>query len=311
MCPVVYNYAKKVKKGIIRDDTFLPVIYEVDEKDDWEDEKVWYKANPALGIFRSLEEMLSLYRYAKENPGFINTFKRLYLNMWTSQETRWLDIVKWDACPHETSLENLKGKICYGGLDLSATTDLTAFVLAFEDYSVLPFFFIPRQRMKERIKTDKVPYDVWERQGHVIVTEGEVIDYAAVEKKIDKLLSLYQIKQINYDRWNADYLVQRLTARGYLNMVQMGMGYQSMNTPTKYLESLILEGKLNHDGNPILRWNFDNCMLTTDPAGNIKPDKAKSTQRIDGIVATIMALDGLMRNLKKTSIYETQKVKVF
>jgi phage terminase large subunit-like protein len=307
----IYDYAKKVKNKVIIDKTFLPVIYELDEGDDWEDEKNWYKANPALGTFRSLEEMRSLYHYAKENPGFINTFKRMYLNIWTSQETRWLDISKWDDCPHELNLKSLKGKVCYGGLDLSSTTDLTSFSLVFEDFSVRPFFFIPRERMKEKIKIDRVPYDVWEGKGLLTVTNGEVIDYGAIERKIGKLAQIYQIKQINYDRWNADMLVQRLISKGMVNMVPIGMGYQSMNAPTKYLESLILEKKLNHGANPILRWNFDNVMIITDPAGNIKPDKSKTKQRIDGIVATIMALDGLMRNQKKPSIYETEKVKAF
>jgi len=307
----VYNYAKKVKSGVIEDKTFLPVIYEVDEKDDWEDEKNWYKANPALGTFRSLEEMRSLYNYAKENTGFINTFKRLYLNMWTSQETRWLDISKWDECPSELDLENLKGKICYGGLDLSATTDLTAFVLAFEDFSVLPFFFIPKERMREKIKIDRVPYDVWEQQGFVAVTEGNVVDYNVVQAKIEECLEKYQVKNIAYDRWGSTHLVTNLVSNGYDHMIPLGQGYRDLNAPTKYLETLILDKKLNHGGNPLLRWNFDNVMITPDAAGNIKPDKGKSKQRIDGIVALIMALDGIMKNIDTISIYETEKVKSF
>ena len=309
-----YTYARKILKKIIKDHSFLPVIYEVGEKEDWEDEKNWYKANPALGTFRSLEEMRSVFLQAKENPALINTFKRLYLNIWTSQETRWLDIVKWDACPDRLDVKSLEGKVCYGGLDLSATTDLTAFDLVFpdeEELKVLPFIFIPREKMLEKIKTDQVQYDVWENKGHVIVTEGNVVDYNVVQSKIEECLQKYQVKSIAYDRWNATNIVQNLTDNGYQHMIPLGQGYRDMNNPTKYLETRILDKKLNHGGNPVLRWNFDNVMVIMDPAGNIKPDKGKSKQRIDAIVALIMALDGVMKNENAPSIYETEKVKAF
>jgi phage terminase large subunit-like protein len=309
-----YGYAKKIIKGIVKDKTFLPVIYEADEKDNWENEKVWYRVNPALGTFRKIEEMRSLFNKAKVTPALQNTFKRLYLNMWTSRETRWIDIGKWDLCPGKYDLKQLEGQICYGGLDLSATTDLTAFVLVFPrdgERIVLPFFFIPKERMAEKIKVDRVDYDLWEKQGYVIATEGNVVDYEMVKKIITEALGRYQVRSIAYDRWNATKLVQDLIADGYERMIPIGQGYQSMNAPTKYLETLILDRKLNHGSNPVLRWNFDNVMILQDPAGNIKPDKGKSKQRIDGIVALIMALDGVMRNEQPVSMYETETVKVF
>ena len=309
-----YGYAKKIIKGIVKDKTFLPVIYEAGEKDNWEDEKVWSRVNPALGTFRKIEEMRSLFNKAKETPALQNTFKRLYLDMWTSQETRWIDISKWDSCPGKYDLKQLEGQICYGALDLSATTDLTAFVLVFpkDDKRIaLPFFFIPKERMAEKIKVDRVDYDLWEKQGYVIATEGNVVDYEMVKKIITEALGRYQVQSIAYDRWNATKLVQDLIADGYEHMIPIGQGYQSMNAPTKYLETLILDRKLNHGSNPVLRWNFDNVMILQDPAGNIKPDKGKSKQRIDGIVALIMALDGVMRNEQPVSMYETETVKVF
>jgi len=309
-----YSYAKKILKKVVKDKTFLPVIYEATEKDNWENEKVWYRVNPALGTFRRVEEMRALFGKAKETPALQNTFKRLYLDMWTSQETRWIDIDKWDACPGRFDLKQLEGQICYGGLDLSATTDLTAFVLVFPKDSeriVLPFFFIPKERMAEKIRNDRVDYDLWEKQGYVIATEGNVVDYEMVKKVITEALGRYQVQSIAYDRWNATKLVQDLIADGYEHMIPIGQGYQSMNAPTKYLETLILDKKLNHGSNPVLRWNFDNVMVLQDPAGNIKPDKGKSKQRIDGIVALIMALDGVMRNEQPVSMYETETVKVF
>ena len=306
-----YDYAKKILSGVIKDKTFLPVIYEADEKDDWQDEKVWHKANPALGTFRKLDDMRSLANKAKEIPALQNTFKRFYLDMWTQQETKWLPIEKWDACPNKFDIKKLKGKICYGGLDLSSTTDLTAFSLIFpEEYKIITHCFIPKEKMLEKEAKDKVPYSIWEKQGYINATEGNVVDYAFIEDKVKKEAEKYQIKEIGYDRWNADYLVQRLIAEGNIEMIPVGMGFASMNAPTKYLEALILDKKINHGGNPVTRWNFDNVMMKEDPAGNIKPDKSKSTQKIDAIVSIIIATDRLMRHEEQKSIYETQEVKV-
>jgi len=307
-----YSYAQKVSRGIIKDKTFLPVIFEVAENENWEDEANWYKANPALGTFRNLDEMRSFYTKAKENPAEINNFRRLYLNQWTSQETRWIDVSKWDLCPSKIDLKRLKGQACYGGLDLSSTTDLTSFVLVFPDtLEVLPFFFIPRERMAEIEKRDRVPYSEWAREGFINITKGNVVDYSFVKKTIIDSLDTYQVQAIAYDRWNSSHMVQELIAEGDIKMVPIGMGYGSMNAPTKYLEALVLDKKINHGANPVLRWNFDNVMISTDSAGNIKPDKAKSTQKIDGIVALIMSLDRVMRNEETTSIYETEKIKTF
>jgi len=313
ICWEIHNYALQVIKGIIKDKHFLAMIYSLDEKADWQDEANWFRVNPSLGTKEEIKagtKIIDIERFrddfneAKQKPSAINNWRRLRLNQWTSQETRWLPIEKWDACPNKIDVESLKGKICYGSLDLSSTTDLTAFDLVFEDFTILPFFFIPKERMLEKIKTDQVPYDIWEQQEYIIATEGNVVDYNVVEVTIKECLELYQVQSIAYDRWNATKLVQDLIAGGYEHMIPIGQGYQSLNAPTKYLETLILDKKLNHGGNPVLRWNFDNVMILTDPAGNIKPDKGKSKQRIDGIVALIMALDGVMKNTETTSVYE-------
>lgn len=367
ICWEIHNYALKVKKGIIKDPHFLAMIYSLDEKADWEDEENWKKVNPSLGTKEEVRDSLKIldieklkdgeekeklkaeidnyrrrrldlkildierfrddFNEARQKPAAINNWRRLRLNQWTSQETRWLPIEKWDACPDKLDIESLKGKICYGGLDLSSTTDLTAFDLVFPiecnqvkdcalkllfpigDIKVLSFIFIPRERMLEKIKTDGVDYDIWEQQGFITVTEGNVVDYNVVEATIKECLEKYQVQSIAYDRWNATKLVQDLIAGGYEHMIPLGQGYQSLNAPTKYLETLILDKKLNHGGNPVMRWNFDNVMILMDPAGNIKPDKGKSKQRIDGIVALIMALDGVMKNEDSTSsVYDNRSL---
>jgi phage terminase large subunit-like protein len=306
ICWEIHDYAKKVLDGVIEDPTFYACIYAADPEDDWEDEKVWKKANPALGDFRSLEEMRMLFKRAKEQPSLQNTFRRLYLNQWTSQETRWLDMDKWDASAGLVVPEKLRCRECYGGIDLSATTDLTAVVLVFPmengTVEVLPYFFIPADTAREKEKRDRVPYATWAKQGFIYLTPGNVVDYSFVEQKIRQLGKEYRVIEWAYDRWNATQLVQRLAEDG-AKVVPVGMGYSSLSAPTKYLEALVLDRKLIHGGHPVLRWCADNVMVEQDPAGNIKPSKAKSTQRIDGIVALVLALSRLMLRTQKVNPY--------
>lgn len=306
ICWEQHEYARKLLDGIITDPTYYPVIFAADEADDWEDEAVWKKANPALGDFRNIDEMRQLYRRAKEQPALQNTFRRLYLNQWTSQETRWLDMARWDESAGLVVPDRLKGRDCYAGIDLSTTTDLTAVVLAFPmengTVEVLPYFFIPADTAREKEKKDRVPYTTWARQGFVNLTPGNVIDYSFVEQRIKQLAKEYHVLEWAYDRWGATQLVQRLQDDG-ANMVPIGQGYASLSAPTKHLEALVLQKKLIHGGHPVLRWNMDSVMVEQDAAGNIKPSKAKSTQRIDGVVALIMAISRLMLRSSKQSPY--------
>jgi phage terminase large subunit-like protein len=311
ICYEQHDYAERIIKGVIEDPTFYPVIYAAGEGDDWEDERTWQKANPALGNFRSLEEMRVLYRKAKNVAALQNTFKRLYLNIWTSQETRWIDIAKWDKTAGKVDKDDLKGKQCYAALDLSSTTDITALVLLFpveDKYKVLPFFFIPEDNIEERVRKDGVPYDVWIREGFITATPGNVIDYQFIEDRIDSLSRTYQVKEMAYDPWNATMLTQRLADKG-MTMVEVRQGFGSLSAPTKQLEALILSKKIYHGGNPVLRWMADNVMVKQDAAGNLKPDKEKSKEKIDGIVALIMAVDRATRSkTAKPSVYEDRGV---
>ncbi len=302
-----YHYAKEIEQGIIKDKTFLPIIFEVKDSEDWEDEGNWKKANPALGSFRKLEEMRSFYIKSKSVPALQNIFRRLYLNQWTSQSTRWLDIAFWDKCDSPLNREKLKGLECWGGLDLASSIDLAALVLVFPRengfYDVLPFFWIPEEAMHLRSERDDVPYDVWVREGYVMATPGDVIDYKFIEDKIEKLSEIYNIRTIGYDRWGAVQMSQNLDAMG-ITVVPEGQGYKTMSPPTKELQKLVMSGKIRHGGNPVLRWNFDNVAMKIDPAENIKIDKSKSTERVDGMVALVMGLDGALRVENETSVYE-------
>ena len=218
---------------------------------------------------------------------------------------------KWDACAFPVSADDLEGRVCYGGLDLSSTTDITAFVLVFppldedDKYQILAFFWIPEENLELRVRRDHVPYDVWERQGFLQTTEGNVVHYGFIEKFIESLGERYHIREIAFDRWGAVQMVQNLEGMGF-TVVPFGQGFKDMSPPTKELMKLTLEQRIAHGGQPVLRWMMDNIFIKTDPAGNIKPDKEKSTEKIDGVVATVMALDRAIRcgNESGESVYD-------
>jgi len=314
ICWEQHDYACKVRDGIIDDPTFLPVIYVAPENADWTDEKVWFDCNPALGVFRSLEEMRTLCAKAQETPALEMTFRRLYLNQWVNIAERWMPMDKWDACGMEVDVEALKGQPCYAGLDLAATTDLTALALVFprgDSYDVLMRFWIPGDTAREKERKDRVPYSTWARQGYIKLTEGNVIDYGYIHQELRELRGLYDIREVAFDRWGATKLVQELQDDGF-TVVPFGQGFASMSAPTKELMNLVLAGKIRHGGHPVLRWNADNVVVSQDPAGNLKPDKSKATQKIDGIVALIMAIDRATRHTQPVkSIYETEGIKAF
>ena len=211
-------------------------------------------------------------------------------------------------------MDSLHGRECYGGLDLSSTTDITAFVLVFpprtedEKYILLPFFWLPKDTLELRCRRDHVLYDVWELQGYIQTTEGNVLHYGFIEKFIEELGEKYHIKEIAFDRWNATQMVQNLEAMGLI-VVPFGQGYKDMSPPSKELYKLLMEGNINHGGNPVLKWMAQNVVMRQDPAGNIKPDKEKSVERIDGIVASIMAIDRSIRNKgDDASVYDNRGI---
>ena len=300
ICYEVHQKAKDILEGRKVDPTFYPVIYGADEDDDWTDPKVWAKANPSLGITVDIEKIQIACESAKQNPAEENLFRQLRLNQWVKQSVRWMPMEKWDKCSFAVNPENLVGRECFGGLDLSSTTDITAFVLIFppeyegDKYIVLPYFWIPEDNLDQRVKRDHVPYDVWEKQGFLHTTEGNVVHYGYIENFIEELGLKYNIREIAFDRWGAVQMTQNLENLGF-TVVPFGQGFKDMSPPTKELMKLTLEEKLAHGGHSVLRWMMDNIFIRTDPAGNIKPDKEKSTERIDGAVATIMALDRAIR----------------
>lgn len=313
ICYEVHQKAIDIAEGRKVDPTFYSVIYGAAEDEDWTDPEVWKKANPSLGITVGIDKVQAACESAQQNPGEENAFRQLRLNQWVKQSVRWMPMDKWDACAFPVSEDDLEGRICYGGLDLSSTTDITAFVLVFppldeeDKYYILPYFWIPEETLDLRVRRDHVPYDLWERQGTLMTTEGNVVHYGYIEKFIEQLGERFNIREIAFDRWGAVQMVQNLEGMGF-TVVPFGQGFKDMSPPTKELMKLVLEEKIAHGGHPVLRWMMDNIFIRTDPAGNIKADKEKSTEKIDGAIATIMGLDRAIRcgNDTGTSVYDSR-----
>ena len=312
ICWNQHQKAIDIINGKRSDPSFYPVIYAADPDADWTDEEVWKTCNPSLGVTCTIEDLRVACESAKSDVTEENLFKQLNLNQWVNSAVRWMPSLEWNKCAFPVHPERLQGRECYGGLDLSATNDITAFVLVFppedpddedDKYQLLPFFWIPEEQLAKRVKRDHVKYDEWVRRDLLKTTPGNAIHYAFIEKFIQGLGEKYNIKEIAFDRWGAAMLTQNLEDAGF-TIVPFGQGYQSMSPPSKELMRLTLAGRIAHGGNKVLRWNFDNIVVQQDEAGNIKPDKKRATEKIDGAVATIMALDRAIKNESHESVYD-------
>ena len=291
VCWEVHQKALDILEGRKHDPRFYPVVYGLPDDADWQNGQSWYKCNPSLGYTTTIDKVRDAYRTALETPADENMFRQLRLNQWVKQSVRWMPMDKWDECGAPVIPGDLEGRVCYAGLDLSSTSDLTTLVLVFppsdesEPYIVLPFFWLPEETLPLRVRRDHVMYDVWEKQGFLQTTEGNVVHYGFIEKFICELGENYNIREIAYDRWNATQMVQNLEDDGF-TMIPFGQGFRDMSPPTKELMRLVLEHRLAHGGHPVLRWNMDNAFVRTDPTGNLKIDKQKSTEKVDGAVAS-------------------------
>ncbi len=322
-----HEYARRVRDGKVDDPTFYPAIFEAGERDDWKSPATWAKANPNLGISVRLDYLEKECRKAQETPTYQNAFLRYHCNIWTQQETRWMPMDRWNQCSAPVDAMELRGEPCFAGLDLSTTRDLTASVLVFPrsdgSYDVLCRFFLPREKLQEHIRTDRVPYDLWARDGWITLTDGEVVDYTAVRLSLEDDAAVYDLREIAFDRWGASKLSQELDARlgeesdrdPPVAIFPFNQSFLGMSNPTKDLLTLVLSKKIRHGNNPVLTWMADCCTVKQDENGNIKlvkPDRRKESARIDGMVALVMALDRAMRHAgaslagEKRDVYETE-----
>jgi phage terminase large subunit-like protein len=306
ICWEMHNLALDIQEGRKIDGTFYPVVFSTPMEDDWTDPEVWKKCNPSLGVTVSMKNMVIECDAAKRDPALEMKFRRDFLCQWTTAETKWLPMDKYDKGAEPFDPMDLAGRLCYGGLDLASTNDIAAFVLLFppiEDdpyYYILPYFWIPLEQMQERVKDHHVPYDKWHHQGFLNATEGRIIYYDFIEAEINKLGEIYDIRAVAFDEWGALQMAQNLMKQDY-EMIKMRQGYQSLSMPSKEFMRLVLDEKVRHNGNPVLRWMFENVYIETDAAGNIKPTKKKSREKIDGVIGTIMALDVTIRKANTKS----------
>ena len=326
ICNEKYEYACKVRDGIFKDKSFLPMIYEAKPEDDWQNPDTWRKANPNLGISVSMEHLERECRRAKETPGYENTFKRLHLNMKTASESRWLPMDAWrecgraevELCGELTPVErekSLAGRSCYGGLDLAKTQDVAALELAFPEsdggIKLLSYFWVPEETAEERERKARVPYATWGRQGFMELTPGNQIDYAYIRHRVYQLAKDFEIIDIRFDPWNATQIAQDMQNDG-INVVEFRQSVVNFNEPCREFESLVRARKLYHGNHPVLTWMADNVMVKTDPSGNIRPVKPEhgNTQKVDGIVAGVMATAGATIGRERESLYQSQGLTV-
>lgn len=312
ICYQHYIYSKQVLEGSIQDDSWFAYIAELDDGDDWRSEVVWAKANPNLGVSVKLDDLQRKAEKAANMPAAQNGFRRLHLNEWTQQNDRWIDLALWDANGGSVDESDLAGRVCYGGLDLSSVSDITAWVLVFPmddgKLQIVSRFWCPESRLTDSDNRYGGQYQAWARAGLLGTTAGNAIDYQYIRAKVLEDASKFRLVDLNVDRLFQGYqLAMELQDEG-LSVFGMGQGFLSMAPAMKTFERLLLDKRLNHGGNSVLRWMAGNVAVKQDPAGNLKPDKSESQGKIDGIVALAMALDRWERNDSGPSIYEDREL---
>ena len=297
ICMDQERHVKSVLQGEVCDDSYFGIVFTTDTEDPIENPATWRKANPNYGVSVQEEAFEAAYERAKSSPRLLADFRTKRLNQWVSVSDGWLDMLKWKDCLEEgVSEEDLLGCYCYGGLDLAQVSDISAFVMLFppqadfKKWQILPRFFCPEETINERERASQLPYRSWKEEGLIIETPGEVTDFRFVNKQIIQDYSDYDIRSIAFDRTFAHAMIQELQDEG-IDVVSFGQGFVSMSTPSKEFERLVIGKELNHFDNKLLTWMAGNTITRTDPAANIKPDKSgDQSKKIDGIVATIMAL---------------------
>lgn len=293
LCYDEYMHAKRVLADPSVDPSYYPLIYEAPEGADWKDEATWAAAMPALGDFTTLDFIRSEFGRAIESPSEQSKFCQLYLNMWVASAQKWLNHERWAACGVDRyTADDLVGRACYGGLDLSSTKDVTAFVLVFPNddgtYRLLCWFWIPREVAEEADLSRHTRYTEWAKQGFITLTEGNAIDHEVIYTKIEEICLRYCVQEIRVDPLGAQQTARHLVNHG-LNVQFMRQGFYSMNEPVVTLEIDLARGRIQHGGNPVLEWMAGNAVTLRDAEGLVRFSKNNSADKIDGMVALAMA----------------------
>lgn len=312
LCYEQHEHANQVLEGVLQDDELYPVIFAAAPDADWTDPKVWALANPSLGRTLKIDYLRTECRRAQETVSKQNNFRRFHLNQWTEQETRWMDTDDWKKCARPNLAIELKGQRCFGGLDLSSRIDLSALSLVFPfgaKVKKLSFFWCPEQTIQKRSIKDRVPYDAWAREGFLRKTRGNVVDYDTIRRDVNEIAQKYGLVKLGIDDWNSTQIGTQLEGDG-IPVALMRQGFKTLSEPMKEIEKLVVSTNLEHDGNPIMTWMVRNTAPSKDAAGNIKPDKELSRERIDGVSAMCMAMGLLIREpIAKPSVYEERGIR--
>lgn len=329
ICWEQHDYTEKILEGMINDESHFGIIYTLDlaendgeVDDDWEDESLWPKANPNLNICTKMDDLRIKAAKAKEVPTALNSFLRLHLNIWTDSVTKWIPVEKWGACAVTVDMEKLKGRTCYAGLDLSSNIDISALVLVFPPeaeggrYILVPRFWIPEDNIHDRVHKDRVPYDTWVCQGFITATPGASVDYGFILEQLGRDCEDFDLLEVAYDKWGASKLVNDLIDAGFelenvkhaqRHLIQFPQAISRMSGPTKEFEKMVIARELEHDNNPVMNWMLSNTVIRFDASGNMKPDKAASTEKIDGVIAGIMGLSRAVGS-EGGSVYEERGI---
>jgi phage terminase large subunit-like protein len=299
-CYTERKYCLDILSKKLKDDTLFSMVFSIDDTDDWQSPKAWQKANPNLNVSVNIDFLKAELTAAKNDGSKEINFKTKYLNVWTDTATTWIPDDKWVASGSHFTAESLIGRECFGGMDLSKSQDFSSLVLNFPpignetDFKQLYFFWIPEVVAKERHKRNYHNYVNWEKMGLIEFTQGDVIDHELIRKRINELADKYKIQYINYDAVFATTLVTELTSDG-IELHPFRQGFMSMAAPTAELERLIVSKELNHGYNEVIRWMASNVLILRDPSGNMKVDKSKPENKVDGIVSNIMAIAAYMQ----------------
>jgi len=300
-CRAQRDYCAMVLRGELEDDSVFAYIAELDESDEWNDRDVWAKANPMLGHSIMLEELEKWATKAERMPRERATFKAKRLDMWVDGAGSWLELDEWNASPacDPIDVAALHGRECFGGLDLASRKDLTAFSLLFpplepdDPYQALVWFWSPERMIKQRKIQDRAIL-TWLDQGFIEATEGNTVHLGLIRKRINEISAPFNVREIGFDPWNAAGIQTDLTDDGFL-MVELRQGFATLSPPTKELETLVLDRRLQHGANPVLTWNARNARVRTDPNENLMICRRRSTEKIDGLAALIFALQRKMK----------------
>ena len=304
----IHDYALKIKRKVIKDDAWMPVIYAAEDGADPFKEETWAAANPAYGKFIRPDDFKIVVNEAKNNPSALNSFKRLHLNIWTGSVEAWIPVHDYDECGAVLDFEDLEGYPCYLGLDVASNRDLTALAAVWDlgggQYAWHCWFWCPEETVLERARLENVNYEAWVEAGHVETTFGNVIDLETIEKRLIEICNRYNVKSIGCDPWNTKNFAAVMMERHLMPFVMVSQTITRLSEPTKKLEEWIVGRKIRHNNNPVLRWMIDNVQIYRDTNDNIRAHKGKSRGKIDGVAATVIAIHEILEDVEPQTVDE-------